>query len=131
MIGIFYEKAEFRWTKRGAGEILTVMGKVGDVEKAILAEMAKPRSNLIERVTRHNQIFLHNYRQAVDRACGCQLLGCRQEFTITLIPGQVLYPKYCDEHRSEYRRGHFLRQLAAQPETYRFGNFKVIHPRAE
>jgi hypothetical protein len=98
----------------------------GNVEKAILAEMGKPQSGLIERVTRHNQIFLHNFTEAVQRKCECQLMGCVQTFELTLIPNQVLYPKYCQEHRSEYRRAHFMRQFAAQPDIYRFETVQVI-----
>ncbi|HKP96711.1 MAG TPA: hypothetical protein VJ385_13220 [Fibrobacteria bacterium] len=98
----------------------------GNVEKAILAEMGKPRSGLIDRVTRHNQILLHNYRKAVPRSCECQLMGCAQSFAITLVPNQVLYPKYCEAHRSEYRRGNFLRQFAGQPAVYRVGTFQVV-----
>jgi hypothetical protein len=98
----------------------------GNVEKAILAEMGKPQSGLIDRVTRHNQILLHNYKQAVERSCECRLLGCSQSFNLTLVPNQVLYPKYCEAHRSEYRRENFLRQFAAQPAVYRVETFKVM-----
>ena len=98
----------------------------GNVEKAILAEMGKPHSGLIERVTRHNQIFLHNYTESVVRNCECQLLGCIKTFELTLIPNQVLYPKYCGEHRSEFRRANFIRRFAAQPDVYRFENVKII-----
>lgn len=102
------------------------MGREGDVEKAILADMAKPgTSPLIERVTRNNQIILHNYRKAVDKTCDCQLLGCRQEFPVTLIPNQVLYPKFCEEHRSEFRRENFLRLFAEQP-AFRFKDVRII-----
>lgn len=104
------------------------MERDGDVEKAILAEMAKPGSPLIERVTRHNQILLHNFRKSVDKTCDCQLLGCRQEFVITLVPNQVLYPKFCAEHRSEFRRQNFLKQFAIQETVYRFESFRVIEP---
>jgi hypothetical protein len=109
----------------------TEMGRDGDVEKAILAEMAKPSSNLIDRVTRHNQIILHNYRKSVERSCECRLLGCRQDFRIALIPNQVLYPKYCEEHRSEYRRQNFLRQFAGQPDIFRCEPVRIIEPAAE
>jgi hypothetical protein len=102
------------------------MGREGDVEKAILADMAKPGTTpLIERVTRHNQIILHNYRKAVEKTCDCQLLGCRQEFPVTLIPNQVLYPKYCVEHRSEFRRENFLR-LCAEQAAFRFKDVRVL-----
>ena len=98
----------------------------GNVEKAILAEMGKPQSGLIDRVTLNNQIFLHNYTKAVERDCECQLMGCAQSFSITLVPNQVLYPKYCPAHRSEYRRQNFLRQFAGPTAVYRVGTFKVL-----
>jgi hypothetical protein len=100
----------------------------GNVEKAILAEMEKPDSRLIERVTRHNQIIAHNYRASTERACECQLLGCARTFTLTLIPNQVLYPKYCENHRSEFRRENFLRQLAARPDVFRFDTVRILEP---
>lgn len=102
------------------------MDHAGDVEKAILAEMAKPGSPLIERVTRNNQIILHNFRTSLEKTCDCQLLGCRQEFAITLIPNQVLYPKYCNDHRSEFRRENFLRQFAAPETAFRFESVRVL-----
>lgn len=102
------------------------MERDGDVEKAILAEMAKPGSALMERVTRHNQIILHNYRKSLEKNCDCQLLGCRQEFPVTLVPNQVLYPKYCPDHRSEFRRKDFLRRCAMQETGYRLETFRII-----
>lgn len=104
------------------------MGREGDVEKAILAEMAKPGSPLIERVTRNNQIILHNYRKSIEKSCDCQLLGCRAGFTITLVPNQVLYPKYCNGHRSEFRRRNFLRQFAGADAEFRFEDIRVVAP---
>jgi hypothetical protein len=102
------------------------MERDGDVEKAILAEMAKPDSLLIERVTRNNQIILHNYKKTTGQSCDCQLLGCRQSFELALIPNQVLYPKYCEDHRSEFRRANFLRLIASRPDVYRFESIRII-----
>jgi hypothetical protein len=90
--------------------------------------MRKPQSNLIDRVTQHNQIILHNFKKSVERTVACQLLGCCESFLLTVIPNQVLYPKFCEEHRSEFRRRNFLRQFAGQPDVYRFGTVKVIEP---
>jgi hypothetical protein len=104
------------------------MERDGNVEKAILSEMRKPQSNLIDRVTLHNQIILHNFKESVNRMVGCQLLGCCQSFSLTLIPNQILYPKYCKEHRSEFRRQNYLRQFASQPKLYHFGTVKIIEP---
>jgi hypothetical protein len=87
------------------------MEHAANIEKAVLAQMGDPDSPLIRRITAHNQILLHNYRAAADKACRCQLAGCEERFTVTLIPNQILYPKYCESHRSEYRRAfHLLRQ---------------------
>jgi len=102
------------------------MEREGNVEKALLAEMEKPRSGLVDRVTRLNRIILHNFGKAVDRSCECMLMGCAQTFCVTLIPNQVLYPKYCPDHRSEFRRQDFLRRLAGQPGVYRFGPVGLV-----
>jgi len=103
----------------------------GNVEKAILAGLGQPNNPLVERVTRHNQLIVHNYREATERDCECGLIGCRQTFSLTLIPNQALYPKYCEDHRSEFRRENFLRQMAARPEVYRFENVRIYEPPAE
>ncbi|GEM_PF-1475911 len=105
-----------------------MMEREGNVEKAILSEMRKPQSNLIDRVTLHNQIILHNFKQSVERSVGCQLIGCCHNFPLTIIPNQILYPKYCEEHRSEFRRRNFLRQFAAQPSVYNFTSVKILDP---
>ncbi len=36
--------------------------------------------------------------------------GCSAKFSILLIPRQILYPKFCEKHRSEYRRRNDLRK---------------------
>ena len=82
-------------------------------EKAILARLGDPDSPLLQRVLRNNQILLHNYRAEVAKNCRCLLAGCARAFEITLIPNQVLYPKFCEEHRSEFRREFHLQQYAA------------------
>lgn len=107
------------------------MERDSNVEKAILAEMRKPQSDLIDRVTLHNQIILHNFSQTVDRDVRCQLMGCCQSFTLSLIPNQVLYPKFCEEHRSEFRRQNFLRKFTNQPDFYFLQTVKVLEPAPE
>jgi hypothetical protein len=97
----------------------------GNVEKAILAALGRPGSPLLERVTLHNQILVHNYKHAVERTCECQLMGCTQSFIITMVPNQALYPKYCEDHRTEFRRKDFLRRLSEKPGVYRIREFRV------
>ncbi len=85
------------------------MTREGNVEKALVAQLALPESQLLNRVRKHNQIMLHNFRSAVKKSCGCTLMGCLRKFEIVLIPNQVIYPKFCEDHRSEFRREIFLR----------------------
>ena len=98
----------------------------GNVEKAILAAMRQPGHPLLERVTQHNQILVHNFKHAVERTCECQLLGCTQSFAITLVPNQALYPKYCEDHRTEFRRKDFLRRFGEKPGMFRIREFRVV-----
>ena len=100
----------------------------GNIEKAILAAMLKPASPLLERVTLHNQILVHNFKHAVERSCECQLIGCVQAFPITLVPNQALYPKYCQDHRTEFRRKEFLRRFTERPGAapHKVQEFRVL-----
>lgn len=97
----------------------------GNVEKAILAALGQQGNPLLERVTRNNQILVHNFKHTVARTCECQLMGCTGSFAITLVPNQALYPKYCENHRTEFRRKDFLRRLYEKPGVYRIREFRV------
>ncbi len=86
-----------------------------NVEKAILRDLASGADTaLIRRVSRENQIILHNFQRPITKKHSCQLIGCCRPFSIVLIPNQVIYPKYCDQHRTEHRRAQFL---GASPPT--------------
>ena len=93
------------------------MSSVGNVEKAVLAALKKPESALARRFLHRNQVLRHNFSAPVERDCECRLMGCRKFFRLTLIPNQFLYPKYCEDHRSEFRRADFLRRLAENPDS--------------
>lgn len=89
------------------------MDHASNVEKAIVAQLGKPDSPLLRRVTQCNQIWLHNYSVEAVKTCRCGLPGCGMPFEITLIPNQVVYPKFCEAHRTEYRREFHLQKLEA------------------
>ena len=58
-----------------------------------------------------NQIIEH---KSINSSCimqKCQLEGCHNEFKLTLLPHTYVYPKYCESHRTEYRRKYFLTKL--------------------
>jgi len=94
------------------------MDTAGNIERALLDQLRSGHtaesSPLVRRVLRNNQILLHNYRAESMKDCRCPLEGCDRVFAIILIPNQALYPKYCGEHRSEWRREfHRQRQVAS------------------
>ena len=91
------------------------MDHAADVEKAVLAALDDPASPLIRRVTRNNRILLHNYSAEAEKDCRCPLPGCGAPFAVTLIPNQILYPKFCEAHRSEFRREFHLARLGFEP----------------
>ena len=51
-----------------------------------------------------NWVFKHEYHMQATVRHNCALDGCQKEFTIRVIPKQYIYPKYCTEHRSEFKR---------------------------
>lgn len=82
------------------------------VEAAIVNSLLQGREDtpLIQRIRQNNQLLKHNFRYCHTRSSPCALDGCPHTFEFTLVPGQIIYPKYCEEHRSHYRRELFRRQ---------------------
>lgn len=58
----------------------------------------------LSRVLELNQVIKHNYHYDAPQMVSCALPGCDVRFELTLIPHQVLYPKFCPRHRSAYQR---------------------------
>lgn len=58
-----------------------------------------------------NNIFSHGFAGRVNAVFCCALSGCGREFAVSLYPGQKIYPKFCENHRSEFRRWNFTRML--------------------
>lgn len=79
------------------------------VEKALLQHLEWGGSSLLDRVRISNNILLHNYQVSVNKQLHCPLEGCQNSFEIALIPGQIIYPKFCPEHRTPHRRQQFVR----------------------
>lgn len=57
-----------------------------------------------------NQVIVHKFLSIAQRECECALDGCSNRFTIQILPHVSVYPKYCAEHRTEWRRQWFLQQ---------------------
>jgi len=57
----------------------------------------------------HNLVLQVDTLKPEVRTLRCSLAGCSRAYTFTLYPDRSLYPMYCDDHRSEHKRRHFLR----------------------
>lgn len=62
-----------------------------------------------ESVNEKNQTLNHQYTKATTIVVNCALEGCGHPFEITVYPRQYVYPKYCPEHRNEFRRIRLLK----------------------
>lgn len=67
-----------------------------------------------EDVNLKNQTFKHNYTEVVAMVMTCALEGCENQFEVKIYPRQYVYPKYCPEHRNEYKRMRHLRLIGRE-----------------
>jgi hypothetical protein len=44
----------------------------------------------------------------------CALEQCESQFTIKIFPRQYVYPKFCQDHRNEYKRERHLRMIGRE-----------------
>lgn len=44
----------------------------------------------------------------------CALEGCDHQFEVKIYPRQYIYPKYCPEHRNEYKRIRHLQLIGRE-----------------
>lgn len=56
-----------------------------------------------------NMLFRHAYTDVVEITFQCCLEGCQSDFTIKVFPKQFLYPRFCLEHRNDFKRANFIR----------------------
>ncbi len=54
-----------------------------------------------------NMVFRHNYTEVVEIPFLCCLEGCQEQFHLKIFPKQYVYPRFCMEHRNDYKRKHF------------------------
>lgn len=56
-----------------------------------------------------NMLFRHGYSDVIEVMFQCCLEGCNNYFAIKVFPKQFLYPRFCLEHRNDFKRANFLR----------------------
>jgi len=87
----------------------------GDHERALRLALEQGREEgLVNRVQQDNRIVPHNFLVEVDKNLECAHPGCREPVPVRLVPGQVVYPKWCAFHRPPHRR-----KLSEVPEVSR------------
>lgn len=74
-----------------------------------IRKRAKP-----EDVNIKNQTFRHSYTEVTTMVMDCALEGCDHQFEIKIYPRQYIYPKYCPEHRNEFKRTLHLRAIGRE-----------------
>lgn len=62
-----------------------------------------------------NITIKHTYIEAIrmDRECDC----CGKTYRIVVIPSQYVYPRYCEDHRNEWKRNAFIRANGGRGEN--------------
>ena len=78
----------------------------GDHERALRETIAGrcPDHGLVGRVEAENRLVLHNYTGPIDQDLSCDHPGCGAVFQVRLVPGQIVYPRWCPEHLTPHRR---------------------------
>lgn len=67
-----------------------------------------------ENVNIKNQTIQHPCTEVTMTRMHCALEGCDNEFEVKLYPRQFIYPKYCPEHRNEYKRIRHLQLIGRE-----------------
>jgi len=67
-----------------------------------------------EDVNLKNQTIQHKYTTVVEQTMTCALKQCENQFTIKIFPRQYIYPKFCPDHRNEYKRERHLRMIGRE-----------------
>lgn len=85
----------------------------GSAEKALMIAVHAGLEThpLLARLLECNRVIKHNFRYNHPTTVQCALDGCKSYFPVTLIPRQLLYPKYCERHRCEYQRRRHQRKF--------------------
>jgi hypothetical protein len=71
------------------------------------------RKKLLSIHENSNQVNNFKNKDVLKIKASCKLNGCGNIFELLVFPRQEVFPKYCEDHRSEYRRRNFLRMKHA------------------
>lgn len=63
-----------------------------------------------DNIETRNMVFRHNFTEVIESSFLCCLKGCDSTFEIKVFPKQFVYPRFCLDHRNDYKRQHFIRE---------------------
>ena len=66
----------------------------------------------VDNIESRNIIIRHNYTEVMEVPFRCCLSGCKEVFSIKLYPKQFVYPRFCLEHRNDFKRANFIRIMS-------------------
>jgi len=84
------------------------IAKYCDLHRDIKARQ-KPKK-VVESVEMRNMFFKHGYNEPIDVKFKCCLDGCSRTFFVKMFPKQFIYPRFCLEHRNDFKRNNYLRK---------------------
>jgi hypothetical protein len=58
----------------------------------------------------NNKTYNHDLIEVVEETWICELEGCGKSYVVKVFPKQYVYPRFCEEHRNEFRRRNYVRQ---------------------
>ncbi len=58
----------------------------------------------------NNRTYSHDFIEVVEENWICELDSCGKSYVVKVFPKQYVYPRFCEEHRNEFRRRNWIRQ---------------------
>ena len=58
----------------------------------------------------NNRTYSHEFIEVLEENWICELDGCGKSYVVKVFPKQYVYPRFCEEHRNEFRRRNWIRQ---------------------
>ncbi|GHV13155.1 hypothetical protein AGMMS49938_07220 [Fibrobacterales bacterium] len=77
-------------------------------EHSDIKQRQKPKKEF-DTLEMRNMLFKHNYLDPIEVPFKCCLDGCNNSFSIKVFPKQYVYPRFCLEHRNDFKRKNFIR----------------------
>lgn len=75
----------------------------------------------VENVNEKNICLKHIYVDSVDINFTCGLKNCVNKYIVRLFQKQYIYPRYCQEHRNDFKRENYTRLMNKSMKIIKIG----------